>query len=363
MQGRPRNRGKGRIVGMGPTLQEHLDQTIEAGPLSRAVASVTGIVAAVCADIADLIALGAVSGDLGRECGTNAGGDRQKVVDVRADALFRTALRGSAVAALVSEEREEVETLDPDGCLGLAIDPIDGSGNIDLNMPIGTIFSLVPYPAAGAAGEGRGFAWSSGATQCAAGYVLYGPRTTLVLTTGRTVDLFTLDRDTRTFRLTRPDLRIPPASAEYAINSSNYRHWEEPVRAYVDDCLAGAAGPFGRDFNTRWHGALVAEVHRILLRGGIYLYPADTREGHRDGRLRLVYEAAPMAFLVERAGGAASDGRRRILDIAATSPHQHVPLILGSPTMVEPIEQRHHRPGIWPETTAPLFGRRGLFRS
>lgn len=342
------------------SLHDHLEGTAEAGPLRHAVLSVIGTVAAVCADLADVIALG---GDLGRECGTNAGGDRQKILDVRANELFRTALKGSPVAVLASEEQDGIELLDPEGCLGLAIDPIDGSGNIDLNMPIGTIFSIVPRPAGSLAGNEPGVLWPAGITQCAAGYVLYGPRTTLVLTTGGTVDLFTLDRETRTFRLSHPDLRVAGASAEYAINSSNYRHWEEPVRAYVDDCVAGAAGPFGRDFNMRWHGALVAEVHRILLRGGIYLYPADTRQGHRDGRLRLVYEAAPMALLIERAGGAASDGRRRILDLAATSLHQHVPLILGSRQMVEPIELRHHRPGVWPETTAPLFGRRGLFRS
>jgi fructose-1,6-bisphosphatase I len=266
---------------------------------------------------------------------------------------------------LASEEAEELEIWDASQPVCVAIDPIDGSANIDVNMPVGTIFSIMPTPAEFQEGRGAARApqWPVGTAQLAAGFVVYGPQTTLVLTVGGGVDVFTLDRRSRQFRLTQADVRIQEAARdEYSINASNYRHWEEPVRAYVDEFLAGTDGPYGRDFNMRWHGALVADTYRVLTRGGIYLYPADARHGYGQGRLRLIYEGYPMSFLVERAGGAASTGRGRILELASRTLYQRVPLILGSRDKVERLEGLHNRKGLWPETAAPLFANRGLFR-
>ena len=349
----------GDVMELGLSLQDHLSHP-RVSTQQSAVAAVILALAAASADVADRVALGDLAGDQAQSSGRNAGGDVQKALDLEAHALFREALRATPVALLASEEADGLETLDPAGSLCVAIDPIDGSGNIDVNMSVGTIFSILPMP------EHReeDFIWPAGTAQCAAGFVVYGPQTTLVLTTGATVDIFTLDRRTRMFRLTRQSLQLPLGEAnEYAVNASNYRHWEEPIRSYIDDCLAGASGASGRDFNMRWHGALVAEVYRILTRGGLYLYPSDARKGYQDGRLRLIYEANPIAFLMECAGGAASNGRSRILEIAPRALHQHVPLIVGSRAEVERVEALHHRPGIWPQTAAPLFARRGLFRS
>jgi fructose-1,6-bisphosphatase I len=344
----------------GLSLQDFLSRQAGAHPLQAAVAEVIETLAATSAELAEIIALGGLEGRLGESQGTNAGGDVQKALDMRAHDLFRDALLESPVAAFASEEADDVEILNPAGSLCLAMDPIDGSGNIDLNMPVGTIFSILPMPAPG---SDEAFTWPGGRAQLAAGFVVYGPQTTLLLTTGRTVDMFTLDRRSGSFRLSLQNLRIPTDTPdEYAINASNYRHWEEPVRAYVDECVAGVEGPHGRDFNMRWHGAMVAEAYRILTRGGIFLYPADARKNYREGRLRLIYEAYPVAFLVECAGGAASNGRSSILDLTAKSLHQHVPLIFGSGAKVERLEALHHRPGIWPQTAAPLFANRGLFR-
>lgn len=347
-----------------PTLREHLARATGEPP-RPAVAAVVQALADTAIRIADRVALGGLAGELGAALGRNADGDVQKALDVEANRAFRDALRESRVALFASEEADDAEVLDPNGTLCVALDPVDGSGNIDTNTPLGTIFSVLPAPAGAVARarSGAAFTWPGGAEQQAAGFFTYGPQTSLVLTTGGGVDLFTLDRRTGDFRLARASLRVPADGPdEYAVNASNYRHWEEPVRAFVDECLAGADGPHGRNFNMRWHGALVAEAYRILMRGGIYLYPADARSGHHEGRLRLVYEAFPIALLMEAAGGAASNGRLRILDIPATSIHQHVPLIAGSRAKVERLEALHHRPSIWPQTAAPLFTRRGLFR-
>ena len=353
-------------MSLGLPLQQHLARKDAAGySLPAAVATTIETIAATAIALADVVGRGALAGPLGRTCGFGSGGDLQKALDVEADALFRSALRGCPVAAFASEEAEAVEVLDPAGTLCVAIDPIDGSGNIDVNMPVGTIFSILPAPAPRFATHGSDdiFSWPAGTSQLAAGFVLYGPQTSLILTTGGSVDVFTLDRESGTFRLCIADLTMPAvAPDEYAINASNYRHWEEPVRSFIDECTAGQSGPYGRDFNMRWHGAVVAEAYRILIQGGLYLYPADARKGYEDGRLRLIYEGFPLAFLVERAGGAATNGRRRILDIKPQALHQHVPLIFGSKQRVEHLAALHNRSGIWPQTTAPLFASRGLFR-
>lgn len=351
-------------MSQGITLKMHLDGLSLRGQSDPAAAEVIGRIAGAASALSRIVACGSLRDDPGRTVDQNAAGDPQKAIDLRANDLFRDALRGSPVGVFASEESECVEVLDGSGDLSVALDPIDGSGNIDLNAPVGTIFSLVRRPDLARRSAAPTFAWPAGTQQLAAGFVLYGPQTTLVMTTGESVDLFTLDPETREFSLTRAGIRIPAAAPDdYAVNASNYRHWEEPVRRHVDELVSGAAGPYGRDFNMRWHGALVAEAHRILVRGGLYLYPGDARDTHRNGRLRLIYEAYPIAFLVECAGGAACNGERRILEIEAQSLHQRVPLIFGSTSMVDRILALHHRPALWPTSAAPLFATRGLFRS
>lgn len=350
----------------GATLQACLADAIGRGHADPTVADVVNRIAAASGELSGVIARGIVPEDARALPPVRSGGDVQKPIDRYAHGLFRDAVSDSAVAVFASEEADDVEDISPRGTLGVAMDPVDGSGNIDLNVPLGTIFSIAKWPARALdpGGTGAASVWPAGTAQLAAGFVLYGPQTTLVLTTGVGVDLFTLDPETRQFTLTRPDIRIPAAAPdEYAVNASNYRHWDEPMRSHVDELVAGATGPYGRDFNMRWHGALVAEAHRIVGRGGLYLYPGDARDGYRDGRLRLVYEAYPIAFIAECAGGAATNGRRRILDIEAESLHQHVPLVFGSKSMVDRLMASHHRPGLWPPSVPPLFATRGLFRS
>jgi len=315
-------------------------------------------IAAAAAAVAELVAQGPLAGALGAVLGSNADGDAQKALDVRANEMFLDALRLAPVAVFASEEAETALALDPRAPLVVAIDPLDGSSNIDTNLSIGSIFSVLPNPG----GDPARAALQPGTSQLAAGFAVYGPQTALVLTLGRGAYVFTYDRKGGAFALTRPETRIPPGRREYAINASNYRHWEEPVRAYIDDCVAGADGPRGADFNMRWLASLVAEAYRILARGGIFLYPRDDRPGYHSGRLRLVYEANPIAFVVEQAGGAATDGARRILDIAPESLHQRVPLAFGSRDKVERLARYHREPHGLGERS-PLFGKRGLFRS
>ncbi len=288
----------------------------------------------------------------------NRDGDVQKPLDLLANEMFLAAARRAPVAAVASEELADPLVLDAQAPLALAIDPLDGSSNIETNLAVGTIFSIRP---AGVDAPCSAFA-SSGEEQLAAGFLLYGPQTALVLTLGAGTRIFVLDRAARTFRALGRTARIPERTAEYAINASNYRFWHDPVRAYVDDLVQGADGPRGTDFNMRWIASLVAEVYRILLRGGIFLYPADQRPGYECGRLRLLYEAHPIAFLVEQAGGAATDGVHRILDLAPATIHQRVPLVFGSADKVARLARYHSWTQPFAER-APLFGRRGLLRA
>ena len=263
----------------------------------------------------------------------NADGDVQKALDVLADEIILEAVRGAGVAAYMSEERDEAIPLAPGGRVIVASDPLDGSSNIGVNVSIGTIFSILP--------AGRG-GLLSGREQLAAGFFVYGPQTTLLLTLGRGVASF-LMREDGGFTLIEDGVAIPEQTAEFAINSGNQRHWHPPVQRYVADCVAGADGPRGRNFGLRWVGSLVADAWRIFSRGGVFLYPADSRAGYGEGRLRLVYEAAPMAFLAEQAGGRASDGVRDILDIVPATVHQRVPLAFGSADEVAEVIAQHAR--------------------
>lgn len=339
------------------TLGEYIARYSEGGPRCLSVAAAIDAIASASVVIADLICHGALVGITGQIQGTNTDGDSQKDLDVRADELLRKALRKVSVAAVASEEAADLEICDSTAAICVAFDPLDGSSNIDTNMTVGTIFSILPStPDVGAAFK------QSGISQLAAGFVIYGPQTSLVLTVGSGVDIFTLDRADRVFKLVRRQVRIPADTPEYAINASNHRHWELPVRAYIDECLAGADGPRSKDFNMRWIGSLVAEAYRILTRGGVFLYPADARAGYGDGRLRLVYEAHPMAFIMEQAGGIASTGRARVLDLVPDRLHQRVPLIMGSVEKVRRVEQLYLNPEIKPEAASPLFAHRGFFR-
>ncbi len=323
------------------------------------VAATVNVLARACADIAALVAAGPLAGALGASRGLdNGGGDEQKELDVRCDAIIAEALRGAPVAALASEEADHPIALDPDGTLLVAVDPLDGSSNIDTDVSVGTIFSVRPRDPAVDPASDDAFR-RPGREQLAAGYVVYGPHVALVLAVGEGTELYVLDPERRKFVQTDAALQVPAEAREFAINMSNYRHWDDRVRAYVDDLVAGRDGPRSRDYNMRWIASMVAEAHRIFMRGGIYLYPGDQRKGYREGRLRLVYEAAPIGFLMEQAGGRASDGVRSVLDIEPERLHQRVPLVFGSRVKVERVE-RYLAQDLGRGDKSPLFSRRGL---
>lgn len=338
-------------------LDDHLQRYSETAPHALAVAAAVDAIATAAIEIADLIARGDLADASGLTTGCNSDGDIQRDLDVQADAILRRCLGRLPIAALASEEMREPQIGDRAAKICVAIDPLDGSSNIDLNMTVGTIFSILPAP------DDLGLAFRQrGSVQLAAGFVTYGPQTSLVLTLGEGVDIFTLDRKAGVFRLARSAAQISEACEEFAINVSNRRHWDPPVRAFIDECLAGVDGPANHNFNMRWIGSLVAETYRILTRGGVFLYPSDARPGYGDGRLRLVYEAHPMAMIIEQAGGSASTGRERILDLSAQSLHQRVPLVMGSSNEVRRVAELHCDLLV-ASVSAPLFARRGFFLS
>lgn len=343
------------------TLERHLAAWAESDDLRGAAAATVTALAGACCRIAALIADGALAGDLAAERGDGVAGDVQKELDVRANQLIADAMWNAPVAAVASEELDVPLALAPGAPILVAIDPLDGSSNIDTNVSVGTIFSLLPSPPSGSGTEPAAFL-RPGREQVAAGYVIYGPQTSLVLTVGRGTDIFTLDRGRGTFVRTAAGVRVPPRAREFAINASNYRHWDDPVRIWFDDCLAGTDGCRHEDFNMRWIASMVAEAHRILVRGGIYLYPGDARAGYRSGRLRLLYEANPIAFVMEQAGAAASTGRAAILERQPRALHERVPLVFGSRDEVDRLERYHGDPHPIGERS-PLFARRGLFRA
>ena len=283
-----------------------------------------------------------VLGSAGRE---NVQGETQQKLDVIAnDILLRSVEWTGHLAAIASEELEDIYPIParyPKGKYLLIFDPLDGSSNIDVNVSIGTIFSLLRCPEGISEPPVTKDFLQPGTRQVCAGYAIYGPSTMLVFTSGHGVNGFTLDKGIGEFILTHPNMRIPPDTSEFAINMSNQQFWELPVQRYIQECVQGGAGPRGRYFNMRWIASLVAEVHRILNRGGIFMYPRDTKEPRKPGRLRLMYEANPMAFIVEQAGGAVSTGYQRMLDIQPTQLHQRVPVILGARNEVERVVSYH----------------------
>jgi fructose-1,6-bisphosphatase I len=301
------------------------------------------VVARACKGIALAVNKGPLGGVLGAAESENVQGEIQKKLDIIANEVLIEANEwGGHLAAMASEEMEGIYVVPhryPKGEYLLLFDPLDGSSNIDVNVSIGTIFSVLVKP------EGAGVSeqdfLQAGSKQVAAGYCVYGPQTTLVLTVGDGVAMFTLDREHGSFVLTQENVHIPVDTKEFSINMSNMRHWDVPVIRYIEECLAGKEGPRGKDFNMRWVASMVADVHRILTRGGVFMYPWDRRDPDKPGKLRLMYEANPMAWLIEQAGGAATDGRRRILDIKPEQLHQRVAVMLGSKNEVERITAYH----------------------
>jgi fructose-1,6-bisphosphatase len=299
---------------------------------------------------------------------TNVQGEDQKALDVISNEIvLRECEWGGALCGMVSEELEEpyrIPSAHPRGRYLLMFDPLDGSSNLDVNVTVGTIFSVLAAPG-GITDPTEADFLQPGTSQLAAGFALYGPTSMIVITLGAGVHGFTLDREVGAYTLTHPQMRIPEDTREFAINASNERHWEAPVRHYVEECVQGRTGPRGADFNMRWVASLVAEVYRILIRGGVFLYPRDNKDQSKEGRLRLMYEANPMAMIVEQAGGLATTGRERILDIAPASIHQRVPLILGSRNEVERLHSYHeiHDRGDQLVFETPLFKTRSLYRA
>ncbi|GAC1410068.1 MAG: class 1 fructose-bisphosphatase [Novosphingobium sp.] len=345
------------------SLDAHLARhAVAGGDHAAEIAATIALLAQTGVTLAETIAEGATGGALADAIGaTNSDGDSQRGLDLLADERFLTAVTDSPVGLYASEELAEPVKIGTDRPLALAIDPLDGSSNIDTNVPIGTIFSIRATDIDPST-EPLACFLRPGREQLAAGFLIYGPQTALVLTLGQGTQIFVYSRAEGRFHLAVPAVAISRKTREFAINASNYRHWDESVRLYFDDCIKGGHGPRESEFNMRWIASLVAEAYRIFARGGVFLYPGDKRRGYAHGRLRLVYEAHPIAMLVEQASGLATDGLDPILDIAATALHQRTPLVFGSTAEVARIGRYHSLPSQMAER-APLFGKRGLFRA
>ena len=330
-------------------------------------------VALACKGIARAVAYGELAGVMGNHAAADGGsinvqGETQKTLDVLSNDVFmqRTEWAGN-LAGMASEEMDlpyQIPSQYPRGNYLIVFDPLDGSSNNDVNVSVGSIFSILRAPK-DVMESGRDVVEADflqpGAQQVAAGYALYGPTTMLVLTVGDGVNGFTLDPNLGEFMLTHPKLRIPDDTHEFAINASNSRFWESPVKRYVDECLAGKTGPRSKDFNMRWIASMVAEAHRILMRGGVFMYPRDTKDSSKPGRLRLLYEANPVGMIMEQAGGRASTGEVPMLTVQPTSLHQRIGFVFGSKNEVERIE-RYHREPVDMVLNNPLFAERSLFR-
>jgi len=321
-----------------------IEQQRQHGHIPQELRLLIEVVARACKRIAIQVNKGALGDVLGTAGSENVQGEVQKKLDIIANEVLIEANEwGGHLAAMASEEMEGIYVVPnrfPQGEYLLMFDPLDGSSNIDVNVSIGTIFSVLKKPDNGKGVSEDDFL-QPGTAQAAAGYCVYGPQTTLVLTVGDGVAMFTLDREQGSFVLTADDVKIPEDTKEFAVNMSNQRHWDTPMTRYIDECLAGVTGPRGKDFNMRWIASMVADVHRILTRGGVFMYPWDKREPNKAGKLRLMYEANPMAFLVEQAGGAATDARTRIMDLQPSKLHERVAVVLGSKNEVERITSYH----------------------
>lgn len=319
------------------TLANYLNDHATNPALNDVITTVTDI----GKTISQLLRKGALADILGEAGNQNVQGEEQKKLDVLANDLLLDALAKNAhCAGVASEELDDGTPANADGSLLVLFDPLDGSSNIDINMAVGTIFSILPYERQGQVSQNSDYL-QAGNKQLAAGYLLYGTSTVLALTIKDTVVMFSLDPDTNDYVLIEDNVQIAADTSEYAINASNYRYWRAPMQQYIDELIAGETGVRGRDFNTRWVAAMVGDVHRILCRGGLFTYPFDTKYANKAGKLRLMYEANPMSLLIERAGGGATDAVNRILDIEPTDIHQRVPVVLGSKNEVNYVKDLH----------------------
>jgi fructose-1,6-bisphosphatase I/sedoheptulose-1,7-bisphosphatase len=350
------------------TLSKFLIQQLTGIPGASDLGALLVDVAAAVKAISAMTAKGALGGYLGEHGGRsmNVQGEVQQKLDVLAhEVMIRSCEWGGLLAGMVSEELEDPYAVPVEYSRGrylLVFDPLDGSSNTDVNVSVGTIFSVLRHDKEEAPAHADYL--QPGLQQVAAGYAIYGPATMLVISVGKGTHGFTLDREIGNFILTHPDLQIPAETSEFAINTSNARFWEPPVHRYVTECQAGKTGVRCRDFNMRWIASMVAEVHRILMRGGVFMYPKDTKDRTRPGRLRLLYEANPISLLVEQAGGRATTGSKRLMEVTPEGLHQRVPLILGSRSEVERIERYHAewQCGADRPFSSPLFNERSLFR-
>lgn len=325
------------------TPTSHLADYLANNSQNPAVSDTINTVVQVGIQISDLLKRGALADILGEAGNENVQGEEQKKLDVIANDLLLDALSQNPVCAgVASEELDNSTPANPNGSVLVLFDPLDGSSNIDINMAVGTIFSILPYRNQGQTATDADFL-QKGTEQLAAGYILYGTSTVMAVTLGNGVAMFSLDPETKQFVQIKDQIQISADTKEYAINASNYRYWLEPMQRYVDELTAGKTGPRGKDFNMRWVAAMVGDIHRILCRGGVFSYPFDTKHPDKAGKLRLMYEANPMSLLIEQAGGMATDAANRILDIEPNSIHQRVPVVLGAKAEVEYIKQLHEQ--------------------
>ena len=317
-----------------------LNQALEQAQVDPQLVSVVDSITTTCKNIAERLRGGALSGLYGSAEQENVQGEVQKKLDVISNDLLKQALLANrSVAGIASEEEEDVVAGNAEGRYLVTFDPLDGSSNIDVNVTVGTIFSILALPEAGAEVTVDSFL-QAGRKQIAAGYVLYGPSVILAITTGQGVAMYNLGAD-GVFYQTEDQIKVPTSTEEFAINMSNQRFWQAPMQNYINDLLLGEEGPIGKRFNMRWIASMVAEVHRILTRGGVFMYPYDSRDPSKAGKLRLMYEGNPMSFLIEQAGGASSDTQKPIMDIEPNHIHQRVPVILGSTDEVERVNRYH----------------------
>lgn len=337
------------------TLQQFLNGLNSRTAQGAALVKVIAHLAHAASNVAAAVADGSRNAEFADEGEINIQGETQKFLDVLSHNLFLNAAKKAGVHSMLSEEEEDAVSLDPRGLLALAIDPLDGSSNIAINAPIGTIFGLYPVGVGGITAQFL----RPGKNLVAAAYVVYGPRTELVLSVGAGTKKFVLTGDRKDW-LYVCDCIIPQTACEFAINASNHRHWSSKVRAFVNNCLDGKQGPYAADYNMRWLAALVGETHRILTRGGLFIYPSDSRKGYEQGRLRYCYECAPISFLIENAGGKATDGKTSILELTPKSLHARVPFCFGSPEQIAHFQSADDQPT---EHKSPLFSDRGFFRT
>jgi len=322
---------------------KRLDQVLAADGVNAELELVIKDVMVACKDIAYKLGQGELAGILGATEDENVQGETQKMLDVISNDLLKDILVANPyVRGVGSEEEDYTIAGNAEGKYLVTFDPLDGSSNIDVNLSVGTIFSVLEAQD-NKSGDNQEVFLQNGRKQVAAGYVLYGPSSLLVMTTGNGVNLFTLDTNIGEFVLTKEALQIPEDTAEFAINMSNQRFWEPEMKQYIDDCLLGEEGPLGKRYNMRWVASMVAEVHRILIRGGIFMYPYDNRDPSKAGKLRLMYEGNPMSMIVEQAGGASSTGRMDIMDVAPQGIHDRVPVVLGSKNEVAKVVAYHSK--------------------